>query len=150
MRSRFYSCGSLIKNSIPNAYIEIDACLGAEQITHQKILSNKEATTPRVKQIKYVYGKELLGLYQEFKTSLDFLFFRCIKCVCICMYISFPPFSLYFTLLTLKEHFFQCSRIMLMITVEQHCSKIRGSCLIKCSNEEGLQNLPHFFEYENP
>ena len=30
------------------------------------------------------------------------------------------------------------------------CSKIRGSCFSKCSNEEGLQNLPHFFQYENP
>ena len=153
MRSRFYSwCGSLIKNSIQNAYIEIDACLGAEQITHQKILSNKEATTPRVKQIKYVYGKELLGLYQEFKTSLDFLFFRCIKCVCICMdvhfFSAFQP--LLYPLNPQKTFFPMLSRMMLMITVEEHCSKIRGSCLIKCSNEEGLQNLPHFFEYENP
>ena len=77
MRSRFYSW--FLDKEFQNAYIA-DAAAG-EQITHQKILSNKEATTPRVKQIKYVYGKELLGLYQEFKTSLDFLFFRCIKCV---------------------------------------------------------------------
>ena len=83
MRSRFYSW--FLDKEFQNAYIA-DAAAG-EQITHQKILSNKEATTPRVKQIKYVW--EGLPRIQNISIFSSYGYVLVHK-----TYISFPLFSL--------------------------------------------------------
>ena len=85
-----FTRGSLIKNS--KMHTIADAA--GEQITHQKILSNKEATTPRVKQIKYVWE----GLPRIQNISI----FSSYRCVLVHKtYISFSAFQPLIPYLTL-------------------------------------------------